>query len=161
VWQFEHPDVHQHDVICHNDFAPYNIVFVDAQPYAMIDFDTAGPGPRIWDVAFAAYYFVPLSYSADLRLQALIDLAHESRRLQQFCTAYGIAATTALLDTVDQRLQALCTTLIERAAAGDDVYTRMIDQGHLVHYEREIRAFQEYRPTLERNLGGNQGETSA
>lgn len=61
-WQFIYPDIHLHEVICHNDFAPYNVVFNDKLPKAIIDFDTAGPGPRIWDVAYAAYCFVPLSY---------------------------------------------------------------------------------------------------
>ena len=29
-------------------------------PVALIDWDFAAPGPRAWDVAFAAYRFVPL-----------------------------------------------------------------------------------------------------
>jgi thiamine kinase-like enzyme len=36
-------------VICHNDFAPYNLVFTDWRPHAIIDFDTAGPRPRAWN----------------------------------------------------------------------------------------------------------------
>src|SRR5215211_2112417 len=60
-WQLAYPDPTRHEVICHNDAAPYNTVFVDGRPRALIDFDTAGPGPRIWDVAYAAYTFVPLA----------------------------------------------------------------------------------------------------
>jgi Ser/Thr protein kinase RdoA (MazF antagonist) len=55
------PDSSHHDVICHNDMATYNTVFVNDQPQAFIDFDTAGPGPRIWDVAYAAYTYAPLA----------------------------------------------------------------------------------------------------
>jgi hypothetical protein len=43
TWQFAYPDRARHEVICHNDVAPYNMVFVDRQPRALIDFDTAGP----------------------------------------------------------------------------------------------------------------------
>src|SRR5690606_17888071 len=48
------------EVICHNDFAPYNCVFRDDRFAGAIDFETCAPGPRIWDVAYAAYRFVPL-----------------------------------------------------------------------------------------------------
>ncbi len=48
------------EVVCHNDFAPYNCVFRDQQLIALIDFDACAPGPRIWDVAYALYRFVPL-----------------------------------------------------------------------------------------------------
>ncbi|MFF3601870.1 phosphotransferase, partial [Kitasatospora indigofera] len=39
------------EVICHNDVAPYNLVFTDGRVSGIIDFDTASPGPRIWDLA--------------------------------------------------------------------------------------------------------------
>jgi hypothetical protein len=61
TWQFVYPDPTRHEVVCHNDVAPYNMVFVDGRPRALIDFDTAGPGPRVWDIAYAAYTFVPLT----------------------------------------------------------------------------------------------------
>lgn len=48
------------EVVCHNDFAPYNMVFQDGRLAGAIDFDAASPGPRIWDVAYLAYQLVPL-----------------------------------------------------------------------------------------------------
>ena len=48
------------EVLCHGDFSPCNLLFVDAVPRAVIDFDFAGPGPRLWDVASAAYRVAPL-----------------------------------------------------------------------------------------------------
>ncbi len=48
------------EVICHNDVAHYNTVFQAGRPVALIDWDFAAPGPRIWDVASAAYRVVPL-----------------------------------------------------------------------------------------------------
>ncbi len=47
------------EVICHNDCAPYNCVYDGDRAYALIDFDTAGPGLRSWDLAYALYRFAP------------------------------------------------------------------------------------------------------
>lgn len=152
-WQMVYPDATQHEVICHNDFAPYNVVYVAEQPRAVIDFDLAGPGQRLWDLAYAAYRFVPLSYAADMRDLGLADLAQQSRRLQLFCTAYGLDAPQGLLDMVARRIQAMCDLLAQRAAAGDPAFRKMVDEGHLAHYQRELVAFREQQPALMHLLG--------
>lgn len=48
------------EVVCHNDFMPFNMVFKDQKLVGIIDWDLASPGPRIWDLAFLAYWMVPL-----------------------------------------------------------------------------------------------------
>jgi phosphotransferase family enzyme len=49
------------DVICHVDFAPYNHVFLNGQFVGAIDFDICYPGPRLWDLAYTAYRYLPLT----------------------------------------------------------------------------------------------------
>jgi hypothetical protein len=155
VWQFAYPDSAHHEVICHNDVAPYNTVFVDGQPRALIDFDTAGPGPRIWDVAYAAYTFVPLASfvpRADGHVVPYEPEQHaeeRARRLRLLEAAYGLPRDD-LLPTVVRRLEAVCDLLIERAGAGDEAYRRLVAEGHLDHYRREVafvrRHASEWRP---------------
>lgn len=53
------------DVICHVDFAPYNHVFEDGRFVGAIDFDICYPGPRLWDLAYTAYRYVPLTPHVD------------------------------------------------------------------------------------------------
>ena len=42
------------ETICHNDIVPWNTVYRDRMPIAVIDWDGAAPGPRAWDLAYAA-----------------------------------------------------------------------------------------------------------
>jgi hypothetical protein len=149
TWQFIYPDPTHHDVICHNDVAPYNTVFVDGRPRALIDFDTAGPGPRIWDAAYAAYTFVPLASFVPLPDGSVVPYEpsqhaeERSRRLRMLKAAYGLPMDD-LLPTVVRRLQAVCALLIERSEAGDVDYQRLVTEGHLDHYRREIAFIQHH-----------------
>jgi hypothetical protein len=141
-WQFAYPDPTRHEVICHNDVAPYNMVFVDGRPHALIDFDTAGPCPRIWDLAYAAYTFVPLASFVPLADGRTVPYESQhagerARRLWLLQDAYGLP-TDGLLPTVGLRLDAVCDLLLARAAAGDEAYRRLITEGHLDHYRREV-----------------------
>lgn len=46
------------ETICHNDFAPWNMVFQKNIPVGFIDFDEAAPGDRIDDVAYFLWTFL-------------------------------------------------------------------------------------------------------
>ncbi|GCE31120.1 trifolitoxin immunity domain-containing protein [Dictyobacter alpinus] len=141
-WQITYADVTRHEVICHNDVAPYNMVFRNNIPVALIDFDTAGPGPRVWDLAYAAYRFVPLLHSGDdeLRSTGLLEPEVQARRLKLFCTTYGSIEPMSVLLMVEERLQHLCNLIITRAEAGDQAFQKMLAEEHLVNYQREIAA---------------------
>lgn len=149
VWQLSYPDASRHEVICHNDLAPHNTVYGDAAPVALLDFDLAGPGPRAWDLAYAAYRFVPLErYDAGAVTRAdLVREETQAQRLQVFCSAYGIAPREVLALLVP-RLRQLCATLSENAVAGNAAYQRMVAEGHLDHYRREIARLCDVLPRL-------------
>ncbi len=149
-WQQVYPDPSHYEVICHNDVAPYNTVFVNGQPRAFIDFDTAGPGPRIWDVAYAAYTFVPLAQFVPLAdgttvlYEAIRHADNRRRRLRLLCDSYGLERAGDLMLFVERRLRAMCETLVDRAAEGDAAYQRLIDDGHLAHYQAEVAFVQQH-----------------
>jgi hypothetical protein len=146
-----YPDETRHEVVCHNDAALYNIVFNDQQPVGMIDFDMAGPGPRLWDIAYTLYTSVPLAGFApgdkdrevvpyDRELHATL----RKRRIELFFQSYGIDVPSDFKEWVISRIQAMCSTLSERAAAGDPAFIKLVEEGHLAHYEKEVRFLEEH-----------------
>lgn len=69
------------EIICHNDFGPPNAVFRDDLPWAMIDFDTATPGSRLWDLGYSAFSWLDLG-------EDTYTGAEQLRRLDLFTAAY-------------------------------------------------------------------------
>ncbi len=65
------------DLVIHHDLAPWNLV-LGGDRWVFIDWDNAGPGSRLWDLAYAAHGFIPLTPQTDdtsaiHRLAALAD----------------------------------------------------------------------------------------
>ena len=58
VWNVVIPP-DRRDLVVHYDAAPWNLV--TGARWVLIDWDTCGPGSRLWDVAYAAHGFVPLA----------------------------------------------------------------------------------------------------
>lgn len=143
-WTFTHPGPCQ--VICHNDFAPYNFVFNDGLPTGVIDFDLAGPGPRLRDLAYFAYWMVPLSFSGgDMTPASQADVARNHHRLRLICATYGtddmaglIAMTSGVLHHM--RDQDACARMVGDAAA-----KRLKDGGHFAHWAGEAMAFDAHK----------------
>ncbi len=102
------------EVICHNDVAPYNTAFVDGTLRGLFDFDTAAPGPRLWDLAHLAYRMVPFSSDTD---EAAPSPDERTARVDRLVGAYGLPVRRAdLLATVAGRLDELARWTDARAA---------------------------------------------
>lgn len=137
VWQL--PALEPAEVICHGDAATYNTVFRDELPYAFIDFDTAHPGPRLWDAGYTAYRFVPL-YAPDLAEHSL-PVPEAKRRLALFADSYGLSREERgrLPAMAAQRLRALVAWMREQAAAGHPAFGRHVAEGHDLRYLTDAR----------------------
>lgn len=137
VWQW--PAREPAEVICHNDFCPYNLTFEDERLTGVIDWDLASPGPRVWDMGYTAYRFVPLT-DPENPDAPYPGRAGQDRRLALFCEAYsdpaiGPAEVTA---AAIARLRAIVAFIVGRAAAGDPAQTAVLERGDVVIYERDI-----------------------
>jgi hypothetical protein len=88
-WPPSPPAAFGGELVSHNDPNLDNVVFRGGRAVALIDWDLASPGSRLWDVACAARMWAPVRPDAQIpdarRGQAL-------RRLRLFVDSYGLAA---------------------------------------------------------------------
>ncbi|MEU6847335.1 aminoglycoside phosphotransferase family protein [Streptomyces sp. NPDC046716] len=114
------------DIIAHHDLAPWNLVVADDSPWTFIDWDTAGPGSRLWDVAYAVHGFVPLSAHPDWRR------GDAGERLQVFANAYGLdeAERRRLVPLLGRRTRSMHDFLRDQAARGVQPWATLWAEGH-------------------------------
>ncbi|MEH0846352.1 phosphotransferase [Micromonospora sp. CPCC 205711] len=105
------------ETVCHRDLSPKNTVYRDSPagplPVAFLDWDLAGPGRRIEDVAFAGWHWAPLGSGA--------DPSELGRRCRLLCDGYDAAGPGALprADLLDVMLEQLEGTWRGIAAGAD------------------------------------------
>lgn len=151
-WAQVHPDPERHEVICHNDLAPYNIIYQNGSPGVVFDFDHAGPGPRVRDVALAVYRFVPLSSDERCRTFGWETPPDRPARLRQFVEAYGELSVTTLLQLVEERIDDLRENLLDLADSEPDKAQPHLDHNHIGEYNGDLAWIDTNRDELEHVL---------
>lgn len=147
-WQLDaHPPL---EVICHGDYAPYNLVMKDDHVIGIIDFDTAHPGSRIWDVAYAAYRFAPLT--APQNKDGFGTRDEQVERLKLFCDSYDLYERENLITTILERIMSLVDFMRARAHDGEKAYQQCIADGHDRLYLNDYAYIKNNAQFLSRNI---------
>ncbi|HET7477051.1 MAG TPA: phosphotransferase [Dermatophilaceae bacterium] len=134
-WSVAAPAAFGHQLISHNDPAPDNVIFRDGKAVAIVDFDLASPGSRLWDVACTARLWSPLCDERDI---------HDARagrsfaRLQLFVDAYGLASAdrAALGEAVLAAHEWCYDRITDAVKRGHQVFVPYWDSGGRARAER-------------------------
>ncbi len=134
------------EVICHGDFAPYNVALSGEKVTGIFDFDTAHPAPRLWDIAYAVYCWAP--FKTD-KIDKLGDLPKQMQRAKMCVENYGLDEQQKgqLVVVMIERLQALIDYMLQ-AAEQEQSFSENIEDGHHIAYQKDQDYLQENRQLI-------------
>jgi thiamine kinase-like enzyme len=90
----------------HNELFLWNTIFRSGVPVAFIDWDTAAPGPRAWDLGLAAWRWVPFARDEKCRAIGLpAGTAEKARRFRLLLDAYDIEPDIGIILAGIERVQ--------------------------------------------------------
>lgn len=114
------------DLICHGDLTPWNLLV--GERWVFIDWDSAAPSTRIWDLAYSAQAFT-LNDAGE-------DPAVSAPRLAALVDGYGAwpALRSALPEVMSRRTEAMWTMLRDAHVQGREPWASMFTSGHGAHW---------------------------
>ena len=108
------------------------MIFRGSKVAAIIDWDTAGPSSRAWDLSYAAYQFVPLHPPTTLHFWGWDTRPDQGGRLARFVDAYDDPAISAaqLLDVMVIRLVSFAAHMEHQIRLGNAAFDVHRDEQH-------------------------------
>lgn len=146
-WSSEMADPVGGEVFCHNDVCLENVVFRDGAAVALLDFDFAAPGRRVFDLASFARMCVPID---DDENAARLGWSSADRpaRLRLVCDEYGLdgPARARLLTCLDESIARGGEFVRRRVEAGEAPFIEMWESmGGQERFDRRRRWWAEGR----------------
>ncbi len=132
-WRGGVAEVAAEEIICHHDPGAYNWIIQSGHFVAMIDWDMAGPGRPIDDLAFLAWTGVPLYRD--------IGLEQTAHRLDLLVDAYGEWGPSTVLDAVVERMTMACDRITAGQKRGDPGFLTLAKSGEPQRTRERLDAF--------------------
>lgn len=123
------------ECIGHGDLTPWNVVFRGRQVVGIIDWDTARPMSRVWDLSYAAYQFVPFHPVEGLPNWGWDQQPDIAGRLGMFLDAYGMdISRDELVSTAAIRLLSIAQHIDSQVAAENPSFAIHAEERHSAGY---------------------------
>jgi Ser/Thr protein kinase RdoA (MazF antagonist) len=142
------------EAICHNDVTPQNVVVRDGVAVGLLDFDLAGPAPRLLDAYNTAMHWVPLRPPEDV--WSTWDGVDQPARLRIFADAYRMS-TEHRAELIDLGISRCEISWLRMRAAAEQLgggWQRMWSEGVGDAIQRRKAWLVDSRRTLEEALLG-------
>lgn len=136
-----------HQVVAHNDVCLENVVFRDGVAVALLDFDFAAPGRRVFDLASLARMCVPVDPPDIAARNGFADV-DPFARLRVVADAYGLAAPerAELVAVLAAQVASMGAFVRRRVEAGEPAFVRMWEEmGGEARYRRRRDWFEQHR----------------
>ncbi len=132
-------------LVCHHDFAPYNVALSGSAEgevlVGVFDWDVAGPGVPLDDLAFAAWNWVPLYRDIGPELSA--------RRLEAIAAAYdGGLSARQILEAVDARIERSVSVIAAGQEAGDPGMLNLANAGEPARTAQRLESLRGRIPSI-------------
>jgi len=132
------------EIVCHHDTGAYNWRVQGDRVTGVVDWDMAGPGRPIGDVAFIAWNTLPLAKP--------IPIDESARRLRLMADAYGDVDPVAILDAVVLRMIAAGDRIEAGQRAGDPGMLNLAKVGEPARMRRTLARLEDRLPLIRAEL---------
>ena len=146
TWRTSQGELAPDQIICMHDYGYYNWIGTDDGFSGVIDWDMAGPGVPLDDIAFAAWNTAPLGIA--------MDPAYQAERVRLMAEAYGGNAFTPLqiLEAAPARARRSARVIRAGQVAGDPGMLNLATVGEPERTERRLRDLERRIPVIAAHL---------
>ena len=118
--------------VCHNDLSPCNFMFKNEMPYAVFDWDAAGIGDPLNDVAYASWMWSDIGNSEH-------SPAQKGHKIKAIIDAYELCKEhrNILIEKIHEQIQRVRKSLLSANMIPNSQWANDVDQC-LYKYQNEI-----------------------
>ena len=146
-WRLGTAPLGDDDIVRHGDVGPWNTVWRAGHLVGLIDWDFAGPGSALADLAQAAIGFVPLARDAVWRRAGFAHRPDRRHRLAVLCEAYG-ADPLAVVDAAQLVRRTETERLRHLGGRGVEPYATFLARGDVEAIRLSYEWLERYRDQL-------------